>query len=60
MATIFKVVLGSKYFWMGLVAYALCGVLMAWELSLHDCDYAVLRGIVWPIPFIRFLCGADL
>ena len=59
MTAILKAIVAWKWFWPCIAGYVACGVLMAWELSLHDCSYPILRSIIWPIPLIRFLCGVD-
>jgi hypothetical protein len=59
MIVFLKTIVAWKYFWPCVAGYVLGGILMAWELNLHECSYPIMRGIIWPIPLIRFLCGVD-
>ena len=49
----------NKYFLIGLGVYVAGAVLMGLELHLHNCDYPILRSLIWPVPLIRFLLGTD-
>ena len=59
MTAVLKAIVAWKYFWPTVAGYVAAGALMAWELSLHDCDYPILRGVIWPVPLVRFLLGTD-
>jgi hypothetical protein len=52
--------LSSKYLYWIIGAYVVGAVIVGLELHLHGCSMPILRSLLWPVPLVRFLCGANL